>query len=186
MDRKNKEFRLNLGSGYFPRKGYINLDFEDRKQKGFEFVKCDLNKKLPFEDNSVSEIFSNHTLEHIENLYGLMEEIRRICCNGAKIKIVVPHFTAPPYEFHIRSFRYDMLLDYAIFGGKYTSGKRYQVSMINKPFIDVTNRKLVFEGIYSFMNIINISPKLCRWYEYSFLRSLFLCGSVIFEGIIKK
>ena len=58
--------------------------------------------------------------------------------------------------------------------------------MINKPFIEVTKRRLDFNGIYSFMNIINCSPQLCRWYDYSFLRSLFFCGSVEFEGKVIK
>ncbi|MBT3397454.1 methyltransferase domain-containing protein [archaeon] len=54
----------------------------------------DLEKKLPFKDNSVDEILANHVLEHISNFVPLMHEFWRVCKKGAVIKIRTPFYSA--------------------------------------------------------------------------------------------
>ncbi len=87
-----KKLKLHLGCGKDHRKGYLNCDMS-RAVNPDKIV--DLEKKLPFGDNSVEEIIINHTLEHIRSLIPLMEEIYRVCSNGAKVKIRVPYFAYP-------------------------------------------------------------------------------------------
>lgn len=50
---------------------------------------------MPFEAESVKEILTKHTLEHIENLIPLMREIYRVCVPDASVRIVVPYFSSP-------------------------------------------------------------------------------------------
>lgn len=87
-------FALNLGAGPGrPMEGFFSLDIAEYQCVD---VVADLNCKLSLIPcNSVAEIYSRHTLEHIDNLIGLLEEIVRICVPGAPVKIVVPHFSNP-------------------------------------------------------------------------------------------
>ncbi len=84
--------KLHLGCGKEKLSGYVNCDIS-KEVKSDKIV--DLEKKLPFKDNSIDEIIINHTLEHIKNFIPLMEEIYRICEKGAIIKIRVPYFAYP-------------------------------------------------------------------------------------------
>lgn len=84
--------KLNLGCGFDYKKGYINCDVV-KNLKVDKIV--DLEKKLPFKNNSIKEILVYHVLEHINNFTQLMEEFYRICKNNAKIYVKVPYFTFP-------------------------------------------------------------------------------------------
>ena len=55
----------------------------------------DLEKNLPFEDNSIESVNADHVLEHLTNVFNAMEEIYRVCKNGAEIRIEVPHYKSP-------------------------------------------------------------------------------------------
>jgi len=71
--------------------GYVNCD----KVKEVNPDKVvDLEKKLPFKDNSVEEIVLTHVIEHVTNMYQLMEEMYRICKGKAIIKIATPYFSS--------------------------------------------------------------------------------------------
>lgn len=83
--------KLHLGCGNDRKEGYLNCDLSPE-------VKPDkiinLEKKLPFKDNSVDEILIYHTLEHITNFIPLMHEFHRICIKGTKIKIKTPFYSS--------------------------------------------------------------------------------------------
>lgn len=83
--------KLHLGCGNDYKKGWINCDVSTRV-KTDKIV--DLEKILPFEDNSVHMIKTNHTLEHINNFVSLMHEIHRICRPNTEIQILVPFYSA--------------------------------------------------------------------------------------------
>jgi hypothetical protein len=82
--------KINLGSGYKRFDGFINVD--SNQQCKPDYV-VDLEKdKLPFEDSSVDEIKAHHILEHIgSGFIYLMQEMYRVCEDGAIIDIQVPH-----------------------------------------------------------------------------------------------
>ena len=85
--------RLNLGGGNTIKEGFYNVDLV--KLPGVDIV-ADLNHPLTaIPDDSVEEVYSRHTLEHVANFLGLMDEIHRITTEGAAIKIVVPHVSNP-------------------------------------------------------------------------------------------
>lgn len=84
--------KLNIGSGFKRFDGFLNID--DDVGVNPDFVVCldDKNIKLPFEDNSVDEVYAHHILEHIgTGFIPLMIELYRVCSHGAIIDIRVPH-----------------------------------------------------------------------------------------------
>lgn len=83
--------KLNLGSGEDYKEGYINCDIDRSKNPD---VVLDLTKKLPFEDNSIEEIYMRHVLEHISKYDFLIKEIWRVCKDKAKITILVPFYSS--------------------------------------------------------------------------------------------
>jgi predicted SAM-dependent methyltransferase len=98
--------RLNLGSGHRPKQGadWINIDLSDTAD-----LQLDLREPLPFADNSVSQIYSEHFFEHLDypNLddslgwdfetrerpseaMSFLRECRRVLAAGGLLDIVVP------------------------------------------------------------------------------------------------
>lgn len=85
--------KIDLGCGVSKRdKESIGVDIV--KLPGVDIV-CDIEKELPFKNNEIDEVYSRHTLEHVENLFGLMQEIYRILKPNCKLIIKVPYFAAP-------------------------------------------------------------------------------------------
>lgn len=83
--------KLNLGSGEFPKEGFINVDYYSISRPDVEH---DLSKfPYPFENNYFSWVESDHCLEHLPNPFAVMKEIHRISENGATVIIKVPHFS---------------------------------------------------------------------------------------------
>jgi len=83
--------KLNLGCGSDIREGYVNLDII--KREGVDVVH-DLNKKLPFKDNTFEVVYSSHVLEHVDDVLNLLEEIYRILKPGGVLKSNVPYYSS--------------------------------------------------------------------------------------------
>jgi ubiquinone/menaquinone biosynthesis C-methylase UbiE len=64
----------------------VNVDIEPRSQT---FVH-DLEKGLPFADNSFEKIYCISVLEHIHNLDSLIKHIYRVAKNGCIIEVRTP------------------------------------------------------------------------------------------------
>ena len=79
--------KLNLGCGKDQRKGYIGLDIKDYGQ---EIVR-DAQKGLPFQDETLDEIFTKHSLEHFQDIRFVLDECYRCLKKGGLLNIVVPH-----------------------------------------------------------------------------------------------
>ena len=73
-----KKKLLNLGSGNRPgdnTKGWINIDID--KTCNPDIVR-DLDKTLPFDDNSVDYVRASHVIEHVKDVFFFMKEIWRV------------------------------------------------------------------------------------------------------------
>jgi len=102
--------RLHLGCGNNYIKGWVNVD-SDKNVKAD--IHRDLEKGLPFGDNTVKEVFSKYMVEHIKDDVFLMNEIYRVCKNKARVHIIVPsgHGTGAfdwghKSFWNLRKFRY--------------------------------------------------------------------------------
>ena len=88
---EGRALKLDLGGGWNPRPGYYSVDMI---QCGKTDVVADLSQPLAgIPTGAVSRLYSSHTLEHVSNLLGLMQEINRIVSPGGRIEIIVPHFS---------------------------------------------------------------------------------------------
>jgi predicted SAM-dependent methyltransferase len=102
----NKKFRkvkfLDLGCGKDKKEGYFGIDIS--ALKGVDMVH-DLNKGIPFQNNSIEKIFTKHFLEHVNNPLFLIEEMYRVLKKGGKTEIIVPHWSwYGSYTFMHRRF----------------------------------------------------------------------------------
>lgn len=97
--------KIVLGSGDKTRDNAVNVDIT-------KYDKVDLIWDLeimpwPFEDNSFDEVWAEDIIEHVDDPFSMMEEIYRVCKDGAKVHIVGPHFMSanlPADLTHKRGF----------------------------------------------------------------------------------
>ena len=81
--------RVDLGCGALKKEGFVGLD--SVAGPGVDHV-LDLTKdRYPFDDGTVSHVFSAHFLEHIQAPNHVFSEIGRICEDGAKIEFWTPY-----------------------------------------------------------------------------------------------
>lgn len=67
----------------------------DDKTAGKRETAIDLSKfPWPFEKDTFEEIRAENVLEKVDDLEAVMNEVFRICKNGAKIYIIVPYFNS--------------------------------------------------------------------------------------------
>lgn len=85
--------KLDIACGQNKQKGFKGVDIVSGPN--IDFV-CDL-EKFPWEqfpDNSVEEIYCSHYLEHTSDLMKFMDEIWRICEDGAKVTFISPYYSS--------------------------------------------------------------------------------------------
>ena len=100
--------KLNLGCRTELRVGWVNSDKEPYPNTVF----CDFDKKFPFKDNEFEEVLLKYSLEHAKNCLFTLKEVRRVCKNGAIVRIVVLHcslVTAMANLEHFQEFGWDTL-----------------------------------------------------------------------------
>lgn len=107
--------RLNLGCGRNVQPGWVNIDMA--RLPGVDLI-ADLNEcrrvPLPYADDSVDQFLLCHTLEHIQDSLGLMQELHRVAKPGANCVIHVPYgssddaFEDPTHvrQYFLNSFGY--------------------------------------------------------------------------------
>lgn len=82
--------KLNIGGGYKRYPDFLNVDIDPLTNPDI-LVNMETGD-FPIEDNVVDEIRAYHILEHIgEGFFHLMQEMYRVCKDGAIIDIQVPH-----------------------------------------------------------------------------------------------
>jgi len=89
---RKKHLRLHLGCGGIHLNGYINIDW--RKAPGVDLV-MDI-KKLPYPSESVEQIETYHTIEHIPypDILNTFKEWKRLLTKSGKLIIECPDFDA--------------------------------------------------------------------------------------------
>src|ERR1700716_3651812 len=83
---------LNLGCGNKHIAGAVNVDAVASTEPD---VVHDLNQRpWPLPDAQFSEVHAYDVIEHLDDVVKTMEEIHRVCRNGAVVLITVPHFSS--------------------------------------------------------------------------------------------
>lgn len=183
--------KIDLGCGSNKKKGYTgidilplpNVDYVVNLEKGLDF--------LP--DNSVSEFFSYHFFEHIDNIELMLSEIYRTLKPEGKCIIIVPHFSNPYYYSDYTHKRF-----FGLYSMNYLCDYNYRFKRgvpsynSNLPF-EISSVKLIFRSPrYKFINlfrkhiierIFNLSPYFQEMYEGLFT-NFFTCKEI--EFILKK
>lgn len=79
---------LHLGCGQVYLPGWINLDAESTKAD----VKHDLRKPLPYGEESIDFVYSEHLIEHLtaEEGEAFLKEARRVLRKGGVMRIATP------------------------------------------------------------------------------------------------
>ena len=162
--------KLNLGSGSFPKEGYINVDIDPRCNPD---IVHDLEKfPYPFEDNTFDLIEADHVLEHLSNPFAVMKEIHRIAKPNALVIIRVPHFSRGfTHADHKRGF--DITFPYYFnptFQGGYT-GVPFEIEKVRlrwfaQPYLKRTVLSPLTFHIANIMGkmidfFANLSPMVC-------------------------
>lgn len=84
--------KLDVGCGFKKRNdtpGWIGVDQDPNSEAD---IVCDIEKGLPFPDNSIDFIYNSHVLEHINNLMYVMDEFWRVLKKDGLVEIEVPHY----------------------------------------------------------------------------------------------
>ena len=79
-------WRVNLGSGNEPLKGYVNLDL--RNVPGIQ-LQADV-ERLPLASDSIVSIRASSVLEHFADPYAVLAEIHRVLAPGGEFVMRVP------------------------------------------------------------------------------------------------
>lgn len=170
---------IDLGCGGTKHKYPNSICIDRVATKGVDIV-YDLNNGIPLENESVDLIYTSHTLEHLNNLVFIMEEIYRVLKKNGKVLIKVPHFSNgiayadPSHKMVFSVFTFDNF-------GYYTTTKfrkKYNTDVDFK----IVKKELIFH--YGFLNkIFNIFNRFQYQYERYFCW-IFPCYEVGF--VLKK
>lgn len=90
---KDKKFRLDIGSGYGPRKDGHWMHMEiDKKFKDIEYLQ-DVSQPFPFNNDYFEEVYASNVLEHVSHadVPAVLYEWVRVLKKNGRIEIRVPN-----------------------------------------------------------------------------------------------
>lgn len=135
-----KIIKLNIGSGETKLKGFINIDVE-KKVKPDLLLNIKL-ERLPFRDQSVSQINCIHNLEHIELQHwnNVLGEFSRVLKKDGLLILAYPEFERCAKNFienfqGLKEFWRDTLYGRQLYPGDY-----HVVPMVTKDIINVLTK----------------------------------------------
>ncbi|MBL8791714.1 MAG: methyltransferase domain-containing protein [Rhizobiales bacterium] len=126
-DPDSGAIRLDLGCGYYKKSGFIGLDNFDGamsqvKTESGPDVRIDLVKeRIPFPDDSVTEIFTSHFLEHVP-IDVLLVDIYRVLKPRGAVQIVLPYANSAQglYPGHLAFYTERFFLENVHFGSLFS------------------------------------------------------------------
>lgn len=135
---------LNLGSGQLDIADSVSIDINSFSSPD---IVHDLNKTpYPLKTDTFEEVYCLNILEHLEDLFPVMQEIHRVTKSGGKIIIESPHFSCvnafcdPSHRHFFSIFSFDY----------FTGGNEWSYYVKNQTFFKYNKRKIVFrKGLLS-------------------------------------
>jgi hypothetical protein len=83
---------LNLGCGNKHIPGALNVDVSS--QVGADLVHDLQERPWPLPDKHFKEVHLYDVLEHVTDIVETLDEVHRVCSEGATVHITVPHFSS--------------------------------------------------------------------------------------------
>ena len=156
---------VDLGCGTTKFSGAIGID--QIPYPGVNII-CDFEKSLPLKSNSVDTLYASHLLEHINGLVVFMEDIYRVCKQGANVHIAVPYLTSHAAfrdPTHVRYFSEETFL-YFQHPAPYKIKTNFQIQDIRykyKPFFRIFPKfiqKIFRKHLWNIVDEIRVSLKV--------------------------
>jgi predicted SAM-dependent methyltransferase len=75
-------------------------------------VICNVNRPLPFRDDTFDHIYASHIVEHVEDVIAFMTELHRVARPGGTVFIATPHHTDfsswrdPTHRWHLNTYSF--------------------------------------------------------------------------------
>jgi len=156
---------LDLGCGNKKRPGSIGVDFNERTKAD---VIHNLNEfPYPFESASFDEIYIDNTLEHLDDVIRVMEEVYRISKPGGLVKVIVPYFRSIWANIDPTHKHFFTVESFAYYDPQHIICTRYDYTLAR-----FNTEKIVFNETLDYRWTKKIVVKLAnRWpnrYEYYF------------------
>jgi len=85
--------RLNLGCGQFPREGFLNVDVDAASRADALLNLDSVPSYALFPSDHFDLIVADHVLEHLDDVFGVMQQLHRMLKPGGILEIRVPHFS---------------------------------------------------------------------------------------------
>ncbi|MCF6357405.1 MAG: methyltransferase domain-containing protein [Draconibacterium sp.] len=148
--------KIELGCGPNKKiKDAISVDIVDLDSVD---IVVDINNGLPFENNSIDEIYSFHFLEHVSDLEFVLKEIHRVLKPNGKKIVTVPHFANPYFYSDPTHNSFFGLYSFSYFDKEQKLFKRKVPTFYMSEFFEVSNIKRGFTspfvGRYAFKKVI--------------------------------
>ena len=109
LDSQQKR-TLELGCGRSKVPGAIGVDINFDATAAD--VICDLDRALPFADNSFDQVRAVQVVEHLASVMHAVSEMHRVTRPGGSIYLVTPHYSDysswcdPTHRWHLNSFSF--------------------------------------------------------------------------------
>jgi SAM-dependent methyltransferase len=110
VENQNRKRILEVGCGRIKAPGAIGVD--SNPDATAADVIADVNRSLPFVDNSFDEVRAVHVVEHVSDVMKTVAEMHRVCRPGGTIFLVTPHYTDfsswcdPTHRWHLNSYSF--------------------------------------------------------------------------------
>jgi predicted SAM-dependent methyltransferase len=103
LTQRHAEIKLDLGCSFFKRPDFIGIDLSQGAD-----IRWDLHWGLPFDDNRVLEIRSDHFFEHLELpiMVEVLRECRRVLRPGGVLDFTVPHLDPYMHAYLQRDWQF--------------------------------------------------------------------------------
>lgn len=164
MTAQRSLLKVNVGSGRRQLPGFLSID--NNEHAGQVDVVHDLDVfPWPFAESCVGEIIMDHVLEHLEDTIRVIQELYRICADGAIIHIMTPHFSCAWYHpGHKRAIGVGLFDHFESQNEEHYGDCRFRVERLKlrwmRPRYRTSLARKIGAGAIDWL--ANLNPRLCQ------------------------